>query len=245
MFLRIGMFARLVSLVAIMVCFAVEAQSQMAATPGGGIPPRPPIFLNNNASLYTFPNPNFGKPSQLPFAFVAVAHEDCRLFNNGAMLMPKHRLMAAECLNTAGMNGTGTGGINPLTGLPNGTGVPGTGGLPGGAIQGINFARPPVYNPWLAAAYRNYYGNQQNNGYYNYPMQADAVLTTQSSDSDNASGTSTSAKKTYRGFGSFSEARLGGFPSMLQIGSTSFGRGFETESTDDSTTRKKKEADKD
>jgi hypothetical protein len=206
------------------------------------LPPRPPIFLNNNASLYTFPNPNAGKPSQLAFAFVAVAHEDCRLFNNGAKLMPKYRLMAAECMN-------GTNGMNP-TPLPPGTGqlgfcwdagarfgrpvfqinvprppgaitsatcivirtVPPIGAP--GTINGINFARPGLYNPFAYG-----YGYGGNYETYN-PGSSQSTLST--------SPASSSQSRGFQGFSLPNDAdRLIEFAASVGIDPlTQFGSGF-------------------
>lgn len=242
------MFARLIAVVTLVACCCVQALPQPAVATGSGSLPgsRPPIFLNNNASLYTFQNPNFGMPGQLAYAFVAVAHEDCRLFNNGAKLMPKHRLLAAECIQANNMNTGGGGGgggvvIDPITGLPINPGGPGTGQL------GINYGRP--MNPWQAAAYRNNYAYangyagygppaQTSGGYTSYPMQPEAVLSTAqgvaATDTASADPAATSKRRSFKGFGSFREHSYGGFTTTLQTNaSRSFGKGFDTETADD------------
>src|SRR5262245_36376408 len=74
-------------------------------------PPKlpPPVILPipgqvqmlNNGSLYSFgPNPQYGNPGQLQFAFIAVTHQDCRLYHNGATIMPEYRLMSSLCLDS-------------------------------------------------------------------------------------------------------------------------------------------------
>lgn len=205
---------------------ALEATAQL--------PPRQPIFLNNNASLYTFPNPNFGLPSQLPYAFVAVAHEDCRLFNNGAKLMPQHRLMAAECMQNA-MNGGGGGGgvpgggpgINPFNPYFN----------PGWQIGGIPYRR--AYRPappWLASGY-GYGGSPHdyaNAGYGSYPMLPEPVLTTAQGLSPSDRDPVSTPRKSYQGFGRFREHAPGGFSVMVQSDPTrGFGKGFDATARDD------------
>src|SRR5262245_49690282 len=65
------------------------------ANPNFILPPGQNSPILNNGSLYTWgPNPTFGFPGQLQFAFTAVAHQDCRLYHNGATLMPFPRLVA-------------------------------------------------------------------------------------------------------------------------------------------------------
>lgn len=59
--------------------------------------PAPPPRMLNNGSLYTFANPNAALPGQLPYGYMAVASQDCRLYHNGALLMPVNRLLAGQC----------------------------------------------------------------------------------------------------------------------------------------------------
>jgi hypothetical protein len=214
-----------------MVMLLIGGLSATVHSQGKGSLPstRPPIFLNNNASLYTFPNPNFGKPGQLAFAFVAVAHEDCRLFNNGATLMPKHRLMAANCMQggaSGGMNG-GTTVIDPLTGLPIST-------FPtnGGNVQGINYRRARLQQMMMAAqAYGGYgyggygYGQAQS---YNYPVQPEPMLTNSSSDGD-ASTATVAQSKQFKGFGFLRDYRYGGFSVLHTEQGRDFGKGFQAD----------------
>jgi hypothetical protein len=98
----------------VLILMGGEVQSQVG---NGKLPSRrPKIFLNNNGSLLVTPNPNFGLPSQAPFMFIAYAHEDCRLVNNGVTIMPKFRLLAAECEQLGNNNNNNNGGIGTLPG---------------------------------------------------------------------------------------------------------------------------------
>ena len=220
-------------LVAGMVLFTTgEVQSQKLPklppppTPlqPGTVPNRPYINLVNNASLYTFKNPNANLPSQLPYAFVAVAHEDCRLYNNGAMLLPMIRLQAAECIN----GGNGTTNQNPppaiicvvqingtlactFNGIPIPQPPPGTqvvivGGP--GPVQGTKFSRIS-YDP--SANYNSYSPST------NYSSYQPSSTTSTSAGS--------SSVKYFGGFGSFSEASLS-FSLMATSASAQFGNGF-------------------
>jgi hypothetical protein len=201
---------------------------------------RPPIFLNNNASLYTFPNPNFGKPSQLPFGFVAVAHEDCRLYNNGAKLMPKHRMLAAECcidrdpmtglcrdVNPTGL-GQGVGGIGLLPPCPVPYElVPYLGGLvpwcpAGGILPPVVVGPDPFPIPVIGGYNANRYQNSYGSGYAAYNPTAGPV-------NPSTGGTSAAqmASRAYRGFGTYTESNFGGFTASLGTDPyTRFGRGF-------------------
>jgi hypothetical protein len=134
-------------------------------------PPLQPRPLLNNGSLYTFVNPSFQNPSQLQFAYIAVAPQDCRLYHNGATIMPEHRLMGSLCLDSRIMpqqiqltqgfipqlpNG---GLINMGNGGGNGGGAGGNVGnnIGGGPGQGWTMTRP--FTPSYYSPYPNYYGS--------------------------------------------------------------------------------------
>jgi len=85
---------KVTALAVTLAIFAANSQKSQAQFPKRFTPQNP---LLNNGSLYTFPNPTNGLPSQLPYAYVAVAHQDCRLYHNGATLMPVNRLLAGQC----------------------------------------------------------------------------------------------------------------------------------------------------
>lgn len=214
------------------------AQGEVFSQGRGKLPKtRPPIFLNNNASLYTIPNPNFGKPSQLPFSFVAVAHEDCRLYNNGAKIMPKHRMIAAECcidrdpmtgvcrdvnVNNVGLGQNGVGLLPPCP-VPYEL-VPYLGGLvpwcPTGSILPPVF--PPVFNGYNANRMPNASPYVPGGNYANYNPGSSTVTT------DGSSASSAQmVNRAYRGFGSYTESNFGGFSAAMTTDPyTRFGRGF-------------------
>jgi hypothetical protein len=143
------------------------------------LPPQPKTLpgnqlspLLNNGSLYTIVNPVNGQPNQLNVAYIAVAPQDCRLYHNGATLMPELRLMASQCLDSriVPVVVQATGGFVPT--LPNGglTDVNGGMGGAGGANVGNNIGKPP-FGGWPNAM--PYYGYNPYNyaGAYN-PMMA-------------------------------------------------------------------------
>jgi hypothetical protein len=169
--------------------------------PGTGFLPknRPYINLNNNGSLYTIVNPNAAQPSQVPYSFIAVAHEDCRLYNNGAMLMPMHRLQAGECQNGL-MNQQQQ--QNPLLNLP----IP----LPVIVVNG----RPPYFFGTNASRGLDPYN------YGSYQPSATSTLSTSSSPSG-------SAKQGFGGFGTFSSTSLAFGNLMPADAAAPFGGGFE------------------
>ena len=85
------------SALAMTVALFVNSASPAQAQPGFPNRFTPQMPMLNNGSLYTFPNPTNGQPNQLPYAYIAVAHQDCRLYHNGATLMPVNRLLAGLC----------------------------------------------------------------------------------------------------------------------------------------------------
>src|SRR5262249_15995722 len=111
--------------------------------------------------------------SQLQFAYIAVAPQDCRLYHNGATLMPEHRLMASLCLDSRIMPQQipATQGFIPMLpqgGLINASG--GGGGAGGGAGGGnvgnnlgggqpFGMVRPMGPVPGGYFPYPAYYGN--------------------------------------------------------------------------------------
>ena len=226
-----------------------EAKSQKNRLPS----PRPKIFLNNNGSLYTYPNPNFGLPSQLAHSFTAVASEDCRLFNNGATIMPQFRLLAGECDQLANnMNNNNGGGvlpggfvplgICPLDGLPifddfthppfphTHVGacfgvVPPIVGPPFGGVPGFGGVNYQRNRP--GGYYPSYPGaNGSNYDSYN-PNAAAATMTTASSAYHPTPAGGWGNSRSYRGFGSYSDSNFGGF--MASVGTeptAQFGGGF-------------------
>jgi hypothetical protein len=181
----------------------------------------PPIInLNNNGSLYTFQNPNAQFPSQLKYAFTAVAHEDCRLYNNGATLMPIHRLMAAEC--QAAIKIEVTAGAPPVPPtpvtppiicvlLPNGQLV-----CTAGGVGGINYNRS---NPYPNPSYALYSNGNSNYGQY----------TPSSQPATSSSSMSTPGGSAYGGFGLRNWRPMGGFATMTEVAGT-FGDGFDRDS---------------
>jgi hypothetical protein len=148
-------------------------------------PPAPNIPMNNNGSLYTFPNPTAGLPNQLPFAYIAVANQDCRLYHNGATLMPMPRLVAGQCTDmqpavipaSNGFIPTYQSVLFPINGGGGGAagaaGAQGAGGAPPGGIQGFGANRSPIpvtypglypsYSPGYDA--QRYYGGAPYLGY--------------------------------------------------------------------------------
>lgn len=180
----------------------------------GKLPPRPVSRLLNNGSLYTFPNPNAGLPNQLRYGYIAVAHEDCRLFNNGATLMPRPRMMAAEC-----MNGNGRGPMPPPLPPNPGPLPPNPGPIPPNAVPMPPPGLPPYFMGMYSARYRPwpYAGPSPT-------MPADA----QRPGSASLHTPETVASKRFVGFGTFTVNQFGGFRSILVTEALGdFGAGFE------------------
>jgi hypothetical protein len=163
----------------ILICHTQTSSAQVFRGPNVTppvvvLPPRQVTPLLNNGSLYTMvnPTPNSTWPNQMQFAFIAVAPQDCRLYHNGATIMPEHRLMGSLCLDSRIMpqqiNATqgfipqlpNGGLINMGAGGGNGGGAAGgnvgnnVGGGPG---QGLFLTRP--FTPSYYSPYPNYYGN--------------------------------------------------------------------------------------
>jgi hypothetical protein len=152
------------------MAFAQVFRGPNTTPPTVVFPPRQDRPLLNNGSLYTFVNPSFQNPSQLQFAYIAVAPQDCRLYHNGATIMPEHRLMGSLCLDSRIMpqqiqltqgfipqlpNG---GLINMGNGGGNGGGAGGAGGNNiGGPGQGWTMTRP--FTPAYYSPYPSYYGS--------------------------------------------------------------------------------------
>lgn len=137
-------------------------------------PPAPNIPMVNNGSLYTFPNPTNGLPNQVPFAYIAVASQDCRLYHNGATLMPMPRLVAGQCTDMQPAVIPASNGFIPTYQsvlFPiNGGG--GGGGAQGGGVQAFNANRAqlpggyPAYYPYYSPTYDpRYYGASPYLGY--------------------------------------------------------------------------------
>jgi hypothetical protein len=149
-------------------------QAPVTTNPPVTMPPRQVTPLLNNGSLYTFFNPTFQAPSQLPYAYIAAPPQDCRLYNNGATLMPEHRLMASLCLDSRIMpnNIPATNGFifnDPNAGLQNinGGGNQNVGGNPNVGNPPLlpgRFYGYPALNNWPTA-----YNAQPFYQPYNYP----------------------------------------------------------------------------
>lgn len=173
--------------------FAQRFRGPNRAVPVVKMPPEQITPLLNNGSLYTFVNPSFQNPSQLQFAYIAVAPQDCRLYHNGATIMPEHRLMGSLCLDSRIMpqqiqltqgfipqlpNG---GLIDKGGGGGGGGAAGGAGGLPpGGVVGGWGMTRPMIGMPTYNQPYPNYYGNafdyQRGFGGMNFPNNGTATL---------------------------------------------------------------------
>jgi hypothetical protein len=146
-------------------------------------PPVPPYQILNNGSLYTWPNPTNGLPGQLPFAFIAVAHQDCRLYHNGATLMPFPRLVAGQCTDMIPMTiPLSNGFIPPYNSVLFPLGGAGGGGMKGfGASRGDlpiggysnGLYQTPSYYPSIYEMYRQQMALQLYQGYLSSQYASD------------------------------------------------------------------------
>src|SRR5262245_18101113 len=203
-----------------LLCFSSEGL--FGQMPFRQAPPKtpPPVVLPgpgqiqmlNNGSLYSFgPNPQFGHPGQLQFAFIAVASQDCRLYHNGATIMPEYRLMSSLCLDSriTPVQLQPTQGYYPMLpkgGLIAGGGGGGAGGGaaggPGGnqgggpAMMGWGGYRMPYYPAAYGYNYPYYPGSYESPSYSGFDFSSNPPTT--SGSFSNFTGTNS-----FTGIGSF------------------------------------------